>query len=223
MPIKKEILYPVFLDCCQHTDDIFWENIFENLAYGKTPYGTYISKNFLCCSYKKKDFSYKIEKKDSKTIYKEVYTLLTKRVGILSHKETSKKRKDFLEIENNIKDSRKNWSEIRKKNVRELLIELYVTRMKLKYFLSIKQVKYLLSIIFFAMVLKVIKSSDIDYVNGSIINIKGIEFKKKQIIITRDLYNIEVNLEPHVLSEKKMMSDNWEKYLDSLRKIKQNS
>lgn len=223
MPVKKEILYPVFLDCCKHTDDTFWENIFENLAYGKTPYGTYISKNFLCCSYKKKDFSYKIEKKDSKTIYKEVYTLLAKRVGILSHKETSKKRKDFLEIENNIKDSRKNWSEIRKKNIRELLIELYVTRMKLKYFLSIKQVKYLLSIIFFAMVLKVIKSSDIDYVNGSIINIKGIEFKKKQIIITRDLYNIEVNLEPHILSEKKMMSDNWEKYLDSLRKIKQNS
>jgi len=222
MPVKKEILYPIFLDCCQHIDDTFWENIFENLAYGKTPYGTYISKNFLCCSYKKKDFSYKIEKKDSKTIYKEVYTLLTKRVGILSNKETSRKRKDFLEIENNIKDSRKNWSEIRKKNIRELLIELYVTRMKLKYFLSIKQVKYLLSIIFFAMTLKVIKSSDIEYVNGNIINIKGIEFKKKQIIVTRNLYNIEVNLEPHVLTEKKMISDNWEKYLDSLRKIKQN-
>ena len=63
MPIKREIIYPIFLECCQFTDDKFWENVFEDLAYGKTPYGTYISKDFLCCSYKKKEFSYKIEKK----------------------------------------------------------------------------------------------------------------------------------------------------------------
>ena len=63
MPIKREIVYPIFLECCQFTDDKFWENVFEDLAYGKTPYGTYISKDFLCCSYKKKEFSYKIEKK----------------------------------------------------------------------------------------------------------------------------------------------------------------
>ena len=47
MPIKKEIVYPVFLECCEFSVDSFWENIFEDLAYGKTPYGTYINKNFL--------------------------------------------------------------------------------------------------------------------------------------------------------------------------------
>ena len=63
MLVKKELLYPIFLECSQHADDTFWENIFEDLAYGKAPYGTYISKDFLCCGYKKKEFSYKIEKK----------------------------------------------------------------------------------------------------------------------------------------------------------------
>ena len=66
--MKKELLYPIFLECCQYTSDIFWENIFEDLAYGKTPYGTYVSKNFLICNNKKKNFSYKITFNDPKTL-----------------------------------------------------------------------------------------------------------------------------------------------------------
>ena len=66
MTIKKEIIYPIFLECCQYTTDIFWENVFEDLSYGKTPYGTYITKDFLCCNYKEKEFSYKIEKNNQK-------------------------------------------------------------------------------------------------------------------------------------------------------------
>jgi hypothetical protein len=219
MPIKKEIIYPVFLECCQYADDTFWENIFEDLAYGKAPYGTYISKDFLCCSYRKKEFSYKIEKKDVETLYKEVYTLLTKRLGLLSQREKVKKRKVFTDLEDSIKDSRKSWNDIRKKNMKELLIELYVTRMKNKYSLSIKQARYLLSIILIALVFKVIKTDDIDYSDNRINSIEGIDFAKKQVLIERDLYNVEVSFAPHILVDKKVMSDNWEKYLESLRKI----
>jgi len=131
MPIKREIIYPIFLECCQFTDDKFWENVFEDLAYGKTPYGTYISKDFLCCSYKKKEFSYKIEKKLPKDVYNDVYDLLTNKLGLLSPLEKSKKRKIFKDIEEDITESRKNWNDIKKKNIKELLIELYVARMKI--------------------------------------------------------------------------------------------
>ncbi len=81
MPLKKEIIYPIFMECCQYTTDAFWENVFEDLSYGKTPYGTYISKDFLCCSYRKKDFSYKIERKEAKKVYDEVHTLLVNKLG----------------------------------------------------------------------------------------------------------------------------------------------
>lgn len=219
MPIRREIIYPILLECCQHADDTFWENIFEDLAYGKAPYGTYISKDFLCCSYKKKDFSYKIEKKDSKIIYEEIYNLLTKRLGLFSQREKVKRKKAFVELEDRIKVSRKSWSDIRKKNMKELLIELYVTKMKNKYSLSIKQSRYLLSIILISMVFKVIKQDDINYVNGHINHIEGIDFAKKQVLIQNGLYNIEVSFAPHIMVDKKVMSENWEKYLDSLRKI----
>lgn len=219
MPIKKEVIYPIFLECCQYTDDVFWENVFEDLAYGKSPYGTYISKDFLCCSYKKKEFSYKIEKKDAKVIHDEVYNLLTKKLGLLSQREKVKKKKAFTDLEETIKESRKNWSDIRKKNIKELLVELYVTHMKTKHSLSLKQARYLMSIIMLALVFKVITADDIDYRDGRIYNIDGIDFEEKKVIIQRDLYDLEVNFGTNIVMNKKLMSENWEKYLKDLEKI----
>lgn len=218
MILKKEIIYPIFLECCQYTEDTFWENIFENMAYGKPPYGTYISKDFLCCSYKKKEFNYKIEKKDAQTIYTEIYNILTKKLGLLSQRERIKKRKAFTDIEETIKESRKNWFDIKKKNIKELLIELYVTQMKIKHSLTIKQTKYLFSIIMIALTFKVITCDDIVYDNGNITSIDGIEFSKKQIIIGKKIYNLEISLSTNTIQDKKLMSENWEKYLKDLRK-----
>lgn len=220
MPINKEIIYPVFLECCEVCTDSFWENIFEDLAYGKTPYGTYINKNFLCCSYKNKEFSYKIERKDPHELYSDIYNLLTKKLGILSQKEKVKKRMDFHETESRIKENRQEWINIRKKNIKDLLVERYVIDIKNKYSLSIKQAKYLLSIIFIAIIFKVITPNDIEFFDGKIQRIDGIEFTKKKIIIKRDIYDINVSFSPDIFIDKKLMSENWEKYLSSLKKYK---
>lgn len=219
MPIKKEICYPVFLECCHYTQDIFWEKIFEDLAYGQPPYGTYINKDFLCCSYKKKEFTYKIERKDPKILYEEIYDLLINKLGLLSQREKLKKRLAFQNIEENMKDSRKEWGNIRKKNIKNLLIEQFVIRMREKHNITLKQAKYLLSIIFLASVFRVITSKDIEYKNGQIQSIKGIDFIKNQFVFTKGLYDIEVSFSPQIVMDKKMMIDNWEKYLKDIRKL----
>lgn len=219
MPIKKEIVYSMFLECSQFTDDVFWENIFEDLAYGKTPYGTYISKNFFCCNYKDKEFSYKIEKKDPKQLYTDIYTLLSKKLCLLSQRDKIKKKIDFNNIEEEIKEGRKNWSKIRKKNIKELLLENYAIDMKNKYSLSLKQVKYLLSVIFIGMVFKIITSKDIHYNDGIITEIEGICFKKKEIILLRDIYDINHNITNIIIEDKNLMSYNWNKYIENLKKI----
>jgi len=222
MPIKKDIIYPIFVQCCPFTCDNFWETIFEDLAYGKSPYGTYISKDFLCCSYKNKDFSYKIEKKDPYILYTEIYSLLTQKLGLLSHTDKIHKKKEFMDLEDTMKNSRKTWADIKKKNIRELLIELYVTQMKTIHSLSLKQAKHLLSIIFIAMVFKVITSSDIQYDDGRIQHIDGIDFVKKQFIIKKNLYQLDISFAPNIVIDKRLMSDNWEKYLKDLRKMSGN-
>lgn len=219
MPNKREIIYPIFLECCEFITNRFWETIFEDLAYGKTPYGTYISKNFLCCSYKNKEFSYKIERNNPKKIYKDIYNLLVNKLGLLSQQEKNKKRLDFYEMEENIKETRQSWTSIRKKNVKDILIEKYVVRMRKKYYLTIKQSKYLLSLIFISMIFKAITTKDIIYEDGKIMEIQGIDFAKNKILLERDIYKIEVSFAPQIVIDKKSMSDSWEKYLKELRKL----
>ncbi len=219
MPAKREIAYPVFLEACQYTEDAYWENIFEELAYGKAPYGTYISKDFLCCSYKRKEFSYKLEKKDAKTVFEDVYNLLTNKLGLLSQREKLDKRKAFSEYEDTIKDSRQTWTDIKKKNIKELLIELYVVRMKKKHSLSLKQSRHLLSIITVALCFKVLTGDDICYKDGQIASIEGIDFLNKQVVIKRNLYSLETSFAPNIMLDKKLMADSWDKYLKDLRKL----
>ena len=220
MPIKKEIIYPFFLECCEHTPDIFWENIFTDLAYGKPPYGTYISKGFLCCTMKKKDFSYKIEKKPSIDLYNEIYSILSSKLGILSQNDKLKKRKLFVEAEKGLKQDLQSWNNIRKKNIKELMIELYVTKMKEKYCLGIKQARFLLSIIFTALIFKVITSQDIIYKNGKIELIKGIDFINKKLIIEKDLYNLKIDFNLEIIKTKELMSGTWDKFIKDIKKIK---
>lgn len=220
MTIKKEIIYPIFLECFEYTTDSFWENIFEDLSYGKCPYGTYINKNFLCCNYKDKEFSYKIEKKNPLQLYTDIYNLFAKKLGLLSSRDKLKKKLDFNNIEEELKFNKNKWTDIRKKNIKDLLIENYVIDMKNKYSLSNKQSKNLLSSIFIGMIFKVINIKDICYNDGKINNINGIQFEKNKIIYDKNIYDFDINFQKCILIDKPIMSENWNKYISNLKKIK---
>jgi hypothetical protein len=90
--------------------------------------------------------------------------------------------------------------------------------MKKKYFLSVKQCKYLLSIIFIGLIFKVFTIKDINYQDGKILDINGIEFKKKEIILKKDIYDIKCATNNIIIEDKNLMSTNWYKYLDYLNK-----
>lgn len=215
--IERDIVYPIFLECCNFTDNIFWENIFDNLAYGDSPYGTYISKDFLCCNYKNKKFSYKIENKNSSIIYTEVYNLLKNKLGLMSKLERNNKR---LQMDNNLNIKKETWNSIKKKNIKSLLIEQYVIRMKNMYKLSIKKSKYLLSLIYICLLFKVVTNKDIIYENNLILDIKGIEISKNCVKINRNIYdNDDINNDDIIINNKLDMSDNWEKFIKELKKI----
>jgi hypothetical protein len=217
MPAKREIMYPVFLECCEYTPDSFWESVFEDLSYGKCPYGTYISKGFFCCAQKKKEFSYRIEIKDTKLIYDDVYELLTKKLCLLSQKDRNKK-KNALIIAANDKTLNQEWGSIRKKSVKDMCVEKFVVEAKSKYCLTLNQARYLLSVIVIALVFKAVTAKDITYTDGKIINIEGIKFKKGEMIIDDELRSLDTKISPVVAEYKKLLSESWDKYLKDLRK-----
>jgi hypothetical protein len=221
MVMKKEILYPIFLECLKYINDGFWENIFEDLAYGRTPYGTYITKDTLCCNYKDKEFQYKIEKKNSEILYNEIYYLLHKKLGVLSLRDKANKQLDFQMIENEIKECRKSWSSIRKKNIKDLLIEKFVLDMKTKYSLTYLQTQKLLSGIYIGLIFKVILVKDIEYVGGKIISINGIKFSENNYEFEKNIYDNNIEFRKCIIIEKNEMSENWEKYIVNLKKLVQ--
>ena len=66
------------------------------------------------------------------------------------------------------------------------------------------------------MVFKVITSKDIKYIDRKIDFIDGIDFVKKQVVIKRDLYEVDISFAPQIIIDKKMMSDTWDKYVKDL-------
>ena len=230
MQERKEIIYPIFLEASIFAKEEFWRLVFEDLSYGKCPYGTYISKDFLCCGYKDKEFAYKIikvnpttgsiEKRDPEILYNDVYNLLTKKLGLMSHKQQANNRMAFEEMKERISDNRIEWNSIKKKSVKSFLIERFVLDVKNKWNFTIQKTKFLLSLIMMAMVLGAITSSDIDYRDGKIHSIDGLQFTEDEIKLDREIYKPFTGFSPQSSSTKIGVEEIWTKFTDSLIKLK---
>lgn len=216
---KNNVLYPIFLECCAFTDNIFWINIFENLSYGKTSHGIYITKNhFLCCSYKNKEFSYKIDdNKDAKTIYNEVYILLTKKVGIHSNQEKQINKNVFYENYNN--NTKLNWTNIKKKNIKDILLEQYILEKKKLYNLTLDQSKFLYTIINFSLIFKILNTSNIIFDNGKIIDITDIKLSENKIDIYPNIFISQKATLFSIYTKKKSFRELWTKYIEYINKL----
>lgn len=205
----KKILYPIFLKLSSKMTDNFWRYIYEDLAYGKTPYGLYIQDNYLCCFIRNKEFSFKIT--DNVESLEDLHNLLRKRAGILSEK-------DKIEDKENIYNEKSRESQcITKKNYRDNLIQNYIIKSGKKYNIKLELLKSLLMFLNNAFLFKIISRSDIVFKNDCIDSIKGIIFKKHKIIIKYNLFSNVNNLTICEEETKKQnVSQLWRLFIDEL-------
>lgn len=212
--MKRELLYPFFIDCCELTNDKFWKSVFEDLAYGIAPYGAYVSKGAIMCNYKDKEFMYRITKKEPKDLYNDIFNLFTTKLNILSKEQIIQRKENVERIQEDVTD----WSSIKKKNFKDVLIENWAISMQKKHKLSLKQTRYLISIIFLGLIFKIFTSKDIVVNNGVVEEIKGISFEQGKVHVERDIYDIQAMCSPDIITDKINMSDEWDKYLYNLEK-----
>jgi CRISPR/Cas system-associated exonuclease Cas4 (RecB family) len=180
---KNNILYPIFLECIQYTNDDFWKNLFEELSYGKCHKSIYISNGTIYSSNKKKSFSYIIpesKNKNSQEVFTDIRKLLMENTSICSAIDISTKKEELKEnqIDDEITDDT-SWGEIRKKNLREIFLIKYSVNMKKKYKLSWAVTRQLYSMIQVGFIYKTIVSKDVNFHNKQIENIEGIEYDKE--------------------------------------------
>ena len=119
----KEIIYPHFLHCCQETEDLYWKYIFEDLSYGRAPYGVYFTKGFMCCGFKGKEFSYRVDPNiPVPQLFREVKTILKGKLGIQSSSDILSSREKFEKTSERLAlHECSDWNLIKKKEVRCLL------------------------------------------------------------------------------------------------------
>lgn len=177
MKIKKEIIYPIFIQVSQLSNDTYWYSIFNNLARGITPNGVIITETNVCNRFKEKSFTYEFENKSPKEIHDELKHLFQKKMGLQSKMDYLKNKKKFNLIME--KDEYIEWKDIKIKNIKDILIENYALELRKKYDLTIRQTDELLNFISLSLIFKELDKGDIIYKCGKIINIKNLHFSKE--------------------------------------------
>lgn len=213
--MPKELLYPCFLTCLEYVEDDYWKNIFEDLSFGITPQGTYISKNYLISNIKTKEFVYKINQElDTETIFLDVYNLLSEKLGLKSLNEIEE-YKNNLDLETTYNS----WNSIKKKSIKDSIIMNYVNMKSEEYNFTTQTSKRLLNTINLGIMLKFITTKNISYENGYIINIDGFNFSEDEFQFDKNLESNSFNSNVIEYNKFKIsLVDIWFKMIDILVK-----
>jgi len=212
--MPKELIYPHFINCVEFIEDEFWKNIFEDLTFGETPNGCYISKKHLQSTVKGREFIYKIKPDDDPfVVYTTLIDIFTNRMKIVSPTDVEISRQSIND------DECDTWSSIKKKSIKDIIITNFVIDMTNKYDIPKKKSKILLDMITLFMSLKIIGNNDINYNDGKITSINGLVYDEKRNTFKMDK-NIEVECTAAELNEdNKQMVDEWKKLLKDLDKL----
>ena len=184
------LLYPIFLTCTQFIeDDNYWKSLYEDFAYGQCPYGMYISNDYLCCNYKNRKFSYKIDQyKDPNDFYFEINEIL--------HNFGLQSKQDKLTDEqllSNIPDIT-NWKSIKKKSIKKILIEKFIVSKSNQYNLDEHSSRTLYNQILLGILLKTIHPLDITFYDLEIHNIEPLIFYDGGYYLTKDILDFKADV-----------------------------
>jgi hypothetical protein len=218
--MKKEILFPIFLQCASQVEDPFWRYVYEDLSYGKCPYGLSLQKNYLSCYIRGKEFSYKMDAdKPPEILYQELDSLLRERAGILSEKEKLSERARLCRLRTN--KNKEEWSQVKKKMIRDTLLEQYVLENSQKYQIASVMAKRVLSMLIVGLMFKTITAKDIFYQNGFIKKIEGFDFEPKKAVVCKDVLHCK-NYTPPSHDEgipAKPLHSYWSTYLEEIKLV----
>lgn len=163
MKRHKEILYPNFLKLAQFVDDFYWKHIFYDFAYDICPNGSYIDKNVLysTCAQKENRFAFDLTTRPvNEETTRELISLLKTKLNLMSGIESLLRREN---LNNELRKRCECWKDIKKKSIRDVLIEDYIIRIMKDNHLTIQQGQRMLKHVNIQLYFKLLSSQDIIY------------------------------------------------------------
>lgn len=176
---KKTIVYPIFTKCAEHCKDDFWKQLFEDLAFSKTPKNIAILSQQIVCTNGKKSCSklcqsYDFSQKTSTQIYEELIPFLQNNSSIFSIKDLKRKKKVIQDLKKELQEQRsQKWQQIKNNNLKKILILDFVIEMKNKYNWDWNNGKNFLNYLLIYLK-KQGSSKKIDIIDGRISTIEGL-------------------------------------------------
>lgn len=211
-----DIIYPIFVECAAYTYNSFWETIFINMAYGKFP--CHVTMTRKCIVYTSPTdtttkTTIRITNKPAKEIYERIHELFVNNsTHIFSHNDIS------ICTDNQVVYD--NWSDIRKKGIKDLFVEVFVIEMKQKYNLSQQQSRQLLTFILLSIIMKTVCQHNVILENNRIKHIEGITFEDGTVHFSNDFdVSQEGNTEKsNNVNQSSCLQDVWNRHLVQLQK-----
>ncbi len=198
---NKNIVYPIFLECAKLASDDYWKTLYENMAKDKYPKMIYIKNCTVKSVNKKHDFSYCFKDKTAQEISVELYDILTKHTLILSSNDKLKKKEDEEKTMKEIQmETYEDWKDIKKKKIKSQLIDDYCVNMEQEYKLSEANTRELRKMINKGFLFKNIESCDVEFSDGKILSIEGIEYEpSKKCFVNKQKFKREnLKIEPTI-------------------------
>lgn len=214
--MKKQLIYPIFLKIASTMNDTFWKYIYEDMAYGKCPFGIFLDQSYLCCFIKGKEFSFKMDE-NNPTLQDDIHHMMKQKAEILSEKEKIQKKDEILSKQKKLQNA------ITKKCSRDNLLQEYILKNAKTHEISIDVCHRVINFIFVGFLLKLLDIRDITLQENTIEKIKGIEFHSKKILVTNNfLYDKNLKLSSSIFSEddsKKGILTLWQTFISDSTKF----
>lgn len=214
MKVGDEIVkQPIFLKIAEETEDEFWKCLMMNFAYEKCPYGVVMEEPYVFCRFKGNEFNFNFERVDDPH---EAFITLKHYLQTNLHIESTRDHfEKYTHMSSWMCYRGVEWVDIKKKSIKELLLQNYVIQQKQHHQLSLRQCKKLLSTLLIGIQFKRISNHDIQYNPTEMVieHIDGVTFEESKVIVPNVVEHTKLEIESSISQSKVNLWEAWDKYI----------
>jgi hypothetical protein len=213
-----KVQYPIFLEFAHHVKDEYWKLLYEDMAFGKFPGGTYIQKNYFCCFCKGKEFSVELIPKNF-SVFTQIHSLLSNDLGIRSEKEKLVLKENILHSQN-VKDP--------KRLIKDISLTSFIIKKGEQFRLPDNIIRKIFSLFIVGFMFKTLLLKDVVFQGNEIQDIRGFTFTDKKVRINKNILELK---KPAIMedtcikndSHNNLLSSHWQKFTDNLSMLNPNT
>jgi hypothetical protein len=207
MSARTKVQYPIFLEFTHHAKDEYWKLLYEDMAFGKFPAGTFVQNNHFCCFSKGKEFSVALTPKNF-SVFTQVHSLLSNDLGIRSEKEKNVMKENVL-LSQTAKDP--------KRLIKDISLTSFIIKKGGAFRLPDHIICKLFSLFIVGFMFKTLLLKDVVFCGNEIQDIRGFSFAEKKVRISKSILELK---KPSPLcdtrNDPRLLSGYWSKYMHNL-------